>query len=240
MRIIPAIDIIEGKCVRLTKGDYSTKIIYNEDPLEAAKMFENHGIQYLHLVDLDGARSQKIVNYKVLEEIASKTSLQIDFGGGLKSDADLKIAFESGATQITGGSIAVKDPELFETWIRNYGSEKIILGADVNNRKIAVSGWTEDSELELFPFVENYLQKGIQYVICTDISKDGMLEGPSFDLYRELLEQFEDIKLIASGGISKMDDLYKLKELDCEAAIIGKAIYEGRISMKDLEKFITT
>ena len=240
MRIIPAIDIIEGKCVRLTKGDYSTKIIYNEDPLEAAKMFENYGIQYLHLVDLDGARSQKIVNYKVLEEIASKTSLQIDFGGGLKSDADLKIAFESGATQITGGSIAVKDPELFETWIRNYGSEKIILGADVNNRKIAVSGWTEDSELELFPFVENYLQKGIQYVICTDISKDGMLEGPSFDLYRELLEQFEDIKLIASGGISKMDDLYKLKELDCEAAIIGKAIYEGRISMKDLEKFITT
>ena len=240
MRIIPAIDIIEGKCVRLTKGDYSTKIIYNEDPLEAAKMFENHGIQYLHLVDLDGARSQKIVNYKVLEEIASKTSLQIDFGGGLKSDADLKIAFESGATQITGGSIAVKDPELFETWIINYGSEKIILGADVNNRKIAVSGWTEDSELELFPFVENYLQKGIQYVICTDISKDGMLEGPSFDLYRELLEQFEDIKLIASGGISKMDDLYKLKELDCEAAIIGKAIYEGRISMKDLEKFITT
>ena len=240
MRIIPAIDIIEGKCVRLTKGDYSTKIIYNEDPLEAAKMFENYGIQYLHLVDLDGARSQKIVNYKVLEEIASKTSLQIDFGGGLKSDADLKIAFESGATQITGGSIAVKDPELFETWIRNYGSEKIILGADVNNRKIAVSGWTEDSELELFPFVENYLQKGIQYVICTDISKDGMLEGPSFDLYRELLEQFEDIKLIASGGISKMDDLYKLKELDCEAAIIGKAIYEGRISMRDLEKFITT
>ena len=240
MRIIPAIDIIEGKCVRLTKGDYSTKIIYNEDPLEAAKMFENHGIQYLHLVDLDGARSQKIVNYKVLEEIASKTSLQIDFGGGLKSDADLKIAFESGATQITGGSIAVKDPELFETWIINYGSEKIILGADVNNRKIAVSGWTEDSELELFPFVENYLQKGIQYVICTDISKDGMLEGPSFDLYRELLEQWEDIKLIASGGISKMDDLYKLKELDCEAAIIGKAIYEGRISMKDLEKFITT
>ena len=240
MRIIPAIDIIEGKCVRLTKGDYSTKIIYNEDPLEAAKMFENHGIQYLHLVDLDGARSQKIVNYKVLEEIASKTSLQIDFGGGLKSDADLKIAFESGATQITGGSIAVKDPELFETWIRNYGSEKIILGADVNNRKIAVSGWTEDSELELFPFVENYLQKGIQYVICTDISKDGMLEGPSFDLYRELLEQFEDIKLIASGGISKMDDLYKLKELVCEAAIIGKAIYEGRISMMDLEKFITT
>ena len=240
MRIIPAIDIIEGKCVRLTKGDYSTKIIYNEDPLEAAKMFENHGIQYLHLVDLDGARSQKIVNYKVLEEIALKTCLQIDFGGGLKSDADLKIAFESGATQITGGSIAVKDPELFETWIRNYGSEKIILGADVNNRKIAVSGWTEDSELELFPFVENYLQKGIQYVICTDISKDGMLEGPSFDLYRELLEQFEDIKLIASGGISKMDDLYKLKELDCEAAIIGKAIYEGRISMMDLEKFITT
>lgn len=240
MRIIPAIDIIDGKCVRLTKGDYSTKIIYNEDPLEVAKMFQDHGIKNLHLVDLDGAKSQQIVNHKVLEEIAGKTSLKIDFGGGLKSDADLKIAFESGAAQITGGSIAVRDPELFESWIKNYGKERIILGADVNNRKIAVSGWTEDSELELFPFVENYLRKGLDYVICTDISKDGMLQGPSFELYREMLEQFTDINLIASGGISEIEDVYKLEELGCEAAIIGKAIYEGRISLKDLEKFSTT
>lgn len=240
MRIIPAIDIIEGKCVRLTKGDYSTKKIYNEDPLETARMFQDHGIEYLHLVDLDGARSKEIVNHKVLEQIASRTTLQIDFGGGLKSDTDLRIAFDSGASQITGGSIAVKDPDLFEGWIGNYGKEKIILGADVNNRKIAVSGWTENSDLELFPFVEKYLQKGIEYVICTDISKDGMLEGPSFDLYQEMLEQFPDIKLIASGGISQMDDIYKLEDQGCEAAIIGKAIYEGRISLKDLEKFILT
>lgn len=240
MRIIPAIDIIEGKCVRLTKGDYNSKIIYNENPLEAAKMFQDHGIEYLHLVDLDGARSKEIVNHKVLEQIASKTSLKIDFGGGLKSDADLRIAFDSGASQITGGSIAVKDPDLFESWIRNYGKEKIILGADVNNRKIAVSGWTENSDLELFPFVEKYLQKGIEHVICTDISKDGMLEGPSLDLYQEMLEQFKDIKLIASGGITQMEEVYKLEDLGCEAAIIGKAIYEGRIPLKDLEKFITT
>ena len=244
MRIIPAIDIIEGKCVRLSKGDYNTKIIYNENPLEVAKEFEAHGIEYLHLVDLDGAKSSQIVNYKILEQIATKTKLKIDFGGGLKSDADLKIAFESGANQITGGSIAVKNRPIFEKWIAEYGADKIILGADANNEKVAVSGWLEDSNEELIPFIQEYQNKGIQYVICTDIAKDGMLEGPSFDLYTKILEQCNvksrgvQIKLIASGGISTFDELPKLAELGCEGTIIGKAIYEGRISLKQLEDFI--
>ena len=258
MRIIPAIDIIDGKCVRLSKGDYNTKIIYNENPLEVAKEFEAHGIEYLHLVDLDGAKSSQIVNYKILEQIASKTKLKIDFGGGLKSDADLKIAFESGANQITGGSIAVKNRAIFEKWITEYGADKIILGADANNEKVAVSGWLEDSNEDLIPFIQDYQNKGIQYVICTDIAKDGMLEGPSFDLYAKILEQFNatssmssraqsrgekveesnGIKLIASGGISTFDELPKLAELGCEGTIIGKAIYEGRISLKQLENSI--
>ncbi|NRT14743.1 phosphoribosylformimino-5-aminoimidazole carboxamide ribotide isomerase [Flavobacterium sp. 28A] len=251
MRIIPAIDIIDGKCVRLSKGDYNTKIIYNENPLEVAKEFEAHGIEYLHLVDLDGAKSSKIVNYKILEQIASQTSLKIDFGGGLKSDADLKIAFESGANQITGGSIAVKNRAIFEKWITEYGADKIILGADANNEKVAVSGWLEESDQELVPFIQEYQSKGIQYVICTDIAKDGMLEGPSFDLYAKILkscnvtsslspraESRGKIKLIASGGISTFDELPKLAELGCEGTIIGKAIYEGRISMKQLEQYI--
>src|SRR5690606_26712279 len=188
MRIIPAIDIIEGKCVRLSKGDYNTKKVYNENPLEVAKSFEAHGIQYLHLVDLDGAKSSRIVNYKVLEQIASKTNLKIDFGGGLKSDTDLKIAFESGANQITGGSIAIKQPEVFKSWIQQYGADKIILGADAMNEKVAISGWLEESKEEVIPFIQNYQKEGIQYVICTDISKDGMLEGPSFELYQRILE----------------------------------------------------
>mgnify|MGYP001248742629 CR=1 FL=1 len=238
MRIIPAIDIIDGKCVRLSKGDYSTKKIYNENPLEVAKSFEAHGIEYLHLVDLDGAKSSKIVNYKILEQIASKTNLKIDFGGGLKSDADLKIAFESGARQITGGSIAIKQPEVFKSWIQQYGAEKIILGADAMNEKVAISGWLEASKEELIPFIQKYQQEGIQYVICTDISKDGMLEGPSFELYQRILEQTKDLKLIASGGISTFDELPKLAELGCEGTIIGKAIYEGRISLKQLENYI--
>lgn len=238
MRIIPAIDIIDGKCVRLSKGDYDTKIIYNENPLEVAKSFEAHGIEYLHLVDLDGAKSNKIVNYKILEQIALKTKLKIDFGGGLKSDSDLKIAFESGANQITGGSIAVKNRAVFEKWIAEYGSDKIILGADAKDEKIAVSGWLEDSNEELIPFIETYQTKGIQYVICTDIAKDGMLEGPSFDLYGKILEQAEGVKLIASGGISTFDELPKLAALGCEGTIIGKAIYEGRISLKQLENYI--
>jgi phosphoribosylformimino-5-aminoimidazole carboxamide ribotide isomerase len=238
MRIIPAIDIIDGKCVRLSKGDYNTKIIYNENPLEVAKEFEAHGIQYLHLVDLDGAKSSQIVNYKILEQIASQTSLKIDFGGGLKSDNDLRIAFESGANQITGGSIAVKNPNVFNEWIINYGADKIILGADANNEKVAISGWLEESKEELIPFIQNYQNQGIEYVICTDISKDGMLEGPSFDLYAKILQKTKEIKLIASGGISTFDELPKLAELGCEGTIIGKAIYENRITLKQLEMFI--
>jgi len=238
MRIIPAIDIIEGKCVRLSKGDYDTKIIYNENPLEVAKSFEAHGIEYLHLVDLDGAKSSKIVNYKILEQIATQTSLKIDFGGGLKSDDDLRIAFESGANQITGGSIAVKNRAIFEKWISEYSSEKIILGADAKDEKIAVSGWLEDSNEDLVPFIQDYQNKGIQYVICTDIAKDGMLQGPSFDLYSKILAEAKGIKLIASGGISTFDELPKLAELGCEGTIIGKAIYEGRISLKQLENYI--
>lgn len=239
MRLIPAIDIIEGKCVRLSKGDYGTKKVYNENPLEVAKQFESHGIQNLHLVDLDGAKSKHIVNHKVLESIASQTSLKIDFGGGLKSDEDLKIAFESGASQITGGSIAVKDKEIFLGWLQAYGPEKIILGADANNEKVAVSGWLEESEQELVPFIQHYQQEGIHYVICTDIGKDGMLQGPSFDLYQKILSRSAaGLKLIASGGISAFDELPKLAEMGCEGTIIGKAIYENRISLKQLEQYI--
>lgn len=239
MRIIPAIDIIEGKCVRLSKGDYSTKKIYSEDPLDMAKRFEDHGIKYLHLVDLDGAKSKHIVNHKVLENIATNTSLQIDFGGGLKTDDDLRIAFESGAKQITGGSIAVKNPETFSSWINTYGADKIILGADAMDEKIAVSGWLEESDKALIPFINEYQNKGITYVICTDISKDGMLEGPAFNLYKRILNETEnDLKLIASGGISTFDELPKLAEIGCEGTIIGKAIYENRISLKQLESFI--
>ena len=246
MRIIPAIDIINGKCVRLSKGDYATEKVYNEHPLEVAKMFENHGIKHLHLVDLDGAKASHIVNYKVLETIASKTNLSIDFGGGLKSDEDLKIAFESGANQITGGSIAVKNPDIFKNWLQKYGADKIILGADANNEKVAVGGWLEESGKELIPFIQSYVKEGISYVICTDISKDGMLQGPSFDLYQKILNQtknvfsneVEKIKLIASGGISTYDELPRLAEMGCEGTIIGKAIYEHKISMKQLEKFI--
>lgn len=237
MRIIPAIDIIEGKCVRLSKGDYDTKKVYNENPLEVAKAFEDSGIEYLHLVDLDGAKSKQIVNYKILEQIASKTTLKIDFGGGLKSDEDLNIAFNSGASQVTGGSIAVKNPEIFEKWLSIYGNEKIILGADCYNENIAISGWQEESKLKVLPFIKTYRDKGITYVICTDISKDGMLEGPAFELYQSILKQNPKIKLIASGGISSLKDLEHLKAIGCEGAIVGKAIYEGRISLKELIDF---
>lgn len=237
MRIIPAIDIIDGKCVRLSKGDYSTQKTYNEHPLEVAKAFEDHGIEHLHLVDLDGAKSKHIVNHKVLETIATKTNLKIDFGGGLKTDKDLKIAFDSGAQQITGGSIAVKEPEVFSQWISDYGAEKIILGADVRGTYIATDGWLETSNQSLFDFLTYYQTKGVQYTICTDISKDGMLQGPSFDLYKKILAE-NQIKLIASGGISHFDELPRLAEMGCEGTIIGKAIYENRISLKQLENFI--
>ena len=238
MRIIPAIDIIDGKCVRLSKGDYNTKIIYNENPLEVAKSFEAHGISHLHLVDLDGAKSKHIVNHKILEQIATQTTLNLDFGGGLKTDADIHIAFESGASQITGGSIAVKNPEIFKNWLKKYGSDKIILGADAHNRKIAISGWLEESDDDVVDFIKQYQEEGAEYVICTDISKDGMLQGPSFDLYEEILTKAPGVKLIASGGISSFDELPKLAELGCEGTIIGKAIYENRISLKQLENYI--
>jgi len=235
MRIIPAIDIIGGKCVRLSKGDYSTRKIYNESPLEVAKAFEANGIQFIHVVDLDGARSNHIVNYKVLHEIASKTSLKVDFGGGMKSNEDLKIAFENGASQITGGSIAVKNPDLFLEWSAIYGKERIILGADCIDRKIATHGWLETSSLDVVDFILNFEAKGVQYVICTDISKDGMLEGTSNDLYTEIMEKSK-VRLIASGGVSSIEDLYKLIELGSEGAIIGKAIYEQKITLKELRE----
>ena len=242
MRIIPAIDIIDGKCVRLTKGDYNTKKIYNENPLEVAKQFEASGIEYLHVVDLDGAKAKQIINYKVLEQIASKTSLKIDFGGGIKSDEDLHIAFNSGAKQITGGSIAVKDSNTFEGWLNKYGGTKIILGADCRNQKIAVSGWQEESSLEVIPFIQGFQKKGIEYVICTDISKDGMLEGPSIELYKNILASCKNggnqaIKLIASGGVSCVNDINLLEDIGCEAVIIGKAFYEGKIKLKELETY---
>jgi phosphoribosylformimino-5-aminoimidazole carboxamide ribotide isomerase len=237
MRIIPAIDIIDGKCVRLSKGDYNTKKIYNENPLEVAKEFEANGIQYLHLVDLDGAKSQHIVNYKILETICNKTNLKVDFGGGLKSDKDLKIAFESGANQITGGSIAVKNPDVFKGWLQQYGSDKIILGADCNDRKIATAGWLETSELDVVDFIKQYEQDGVCYVICTDIAKDGMLQGTSNELYQEILNK-TNVKLIASGGVSCFDDLLKVQEIGCEGVIIGKAFYENRITLTELKNII--
>ena len=236
MRIIPAIDIIDGKCVRLSKGDYKTKKIYNENPVEVAKEFESFGIKYLHLVDLDGAKSKHVVNQKVLENIAKETSLEIDFGGGLKTLEDIEIAFNSGAKQITIGSIAVQNPEFCFSLIEKYGSEKIILGADCENRKIKTSGWLEESNRDVIDLILDYQKKGIQNVICTDISKDGMLEGASEDLYKEILNKTK-IQLIASGGISCIEDVYKMKEIGCSGTIIGKAIYEGRVSLKELEVF---
>lgn len=239
MRIIPAIDIIDGKCVRLTQGDYNTEKVYSANPLEVAKNFEANGIKYLHLVDLDGAKSHHIVNYKILHDIATQTSLKIDFGGGIKTDTDVRIAFENGAAQITGGSIAVQNPELFQSWIEKYGRDKIILGADSLHRKIATHGWLQQTELDVIDFINNYQKLGISYVICTDISKDGMLQGPSIDLYKEIMGN-KKIKLIASGGVSSIRDVYDLVEIGCEGAIIGKAFYENKISLEELTQFIST
>lgn len=239
MRIIPAIDIIEGKCVRLSKGDYATQKVYNEDPLEVAKAYMDFGLEYLHLVDLDGAKAKSIVNHKVLERLALKTNLKIDFGGGLKSDEDLKIAFDCGANQITGGSVAVKNPDIFKRWIQQYGEDKIILGADVKEDKIAVGGWLETSEQKIKPFIEAYQKEGIKHVICTDISKDGMLEGPAFELYEKLIDANSEISLIASGGISTESELPILAKMGCEGVIIGKAIYEKKITLQALSEFNT-
>lgn len=237
MILIPAIDIINGKCVRLTKGNYDTKKVYNESPLEVAKAFEAAGLTHVHVVDLDGARAKHIVNHNVLEIIASQTSLQVDFGGGIKAMDDLQIAFDCGASQVTLGSIAVTAPELVADWLSNFGSERLILGADANNRRIATHGWEQDSGIDVLDFVKSYTQKGFDYVLCTDVAKDGMLAGPSLSLYYELLEALPNMALIASGGITTMDDIYQLEELGCSAAIIGKAIYEGKISLKELVKY---
>lgn len=237
IQLIPAIDIIDGKCVRLSQGDYAKKTVYNENPLEVAKMFQDSGITRLHLVDLDGAKAQHIVNHKVLYAIATHTNLVIDFGGGLKTDEDLNIAFENGASMITGGSIAVKNPTVFESWIQKFGNEKIILGADVHDKKIAVSGWVESTEYDLFPFLESYTTKGINKVICTDIAKDGMLQGASVDLYKEIIMQFPELFLIASGGVSAMSDIFALDEAGIPAVIFGKAIYEGKISLQEIARY---
>ncbi len=236
MRIIPAIDIIGGNCVRLSQGKYDSVKQYHNNPVDVAKNFEDAGIKYLHLVDLDGAKSKKIMNHKVLENICLQTSLHVDFGGGLQSDEDIRIAFDCGAKQITGGSIVVKKPEIFEEWLLKYGNTKIILGADAKNENIAVSGWEEDSKLDIYSYIQKYQKKGIQYVISTDVSKDGMLSGPSFELYNKILNQNNSLFLIASGGIHSLEDLFKLKEAKLEGAIIGKAIYEGYIKIEDLGK----
>ncbi len=237
IEVIPAIDIIDGKCVRLTKGDYEQKRVYADNPLDVAKMMEDAGCHRLHLVDLDGAKSNHIVNYKVLEGIAESTQLVIDFGGGLKTDQDLRIAFDCGAAMITGGSIAVKEPMVFEAWLNKYGSDKIILGADSRKGKIATSGWVCDNEIEIIPFVENYKSKGVSKVIATDINVDGTLTGPSIDLYKNIMEAVPDIYVIASGGVGSFDDIESLDQAGVPAVIVGKAIYEGRIGLKDLEMF---
>lgn len=234
IEIIPAIDIIDGKCVRLSQGDYNIKKVYNEDPLEVAKMFEDAGIRRLHLVDLDGAKAKRIVNQKVLEKISNNTSLIIDFGGGVQSDEDIETAFNSGATMVTGGSIAVRNKELFTRWIEKYGSEKIILGADCKDHKIAVSGWQEATSLDIISFIGEYIKEGITKVVCTDITKDGMLQGPSIDLYKEILREYPNLYLIASGGVSCFQDILDLEEADIPAVILGKAIYENKVTLEEL------
>ncbi len=236
--IIPAIDIIDGNCVRLVKGDFKQKTVYHEDPLSAAKQFEDAGLQRLHLVDLDGAKAGRVINWKVLENIATHTSLVIDFGGGIKTEQDLQTVFNAGANMAAIGSIAVKNEKLFLQWVREYGAEKFFLGADVKNKQIAISGWLEDTSIDIFSFIGNYLAEGIDHVFCTDISKDGMLEGPAIDLYKQILDKFPVIKLVASGGVSSVDDLYVLKDIGCFGAIVGKAIYENKVSLQDLEQFV--
>ncbi|EAZ80677.1 1-(5-phosphoribosyl)-5-[(5-phosphoribosylamino)methylideneamino]imidazole-4-carboxamide isomerase [Algoriphagus machipongonensis] len=238
MQIIPAIDLIGGKCVRLSQGDYSSKKEYHDDPLEMAKRFEGAGIQRLHLVDLDGAKAKKIVNGEVLQRISAGTNLKVDFGGGIQADEEIEKAFELGAKQVTGGSIAVKNASLFKSWIKTYGSEKIILGADAKNRKIAVGGWEETTSVDLIPFIKDYVALGISYVICTDVAKDGLLQGPSADLYKEILEEIPNVKLIASGGVSSVKDLEELEKIGVFGTIVGKAYYEGRVTLEELAAFI--
>lgn len=237
MQIIPAIDIIDGKCVRLTRGDYAQKKVYNENPLEVAKQFEDTGIKRLHLVDLDGAKAGRIINWKVLENIAAKTDLLIDFGGGIKAEKDIEIIFNSGGAIVTIGSIAVKEPEIFYQWLRKYGGDKILLGADVKDEKISIHGWTEQTEINLFDFLKQNIEKGLQQAFCTDISKDGLLQGPAIDLYKKIIGRFPQLFFIASGGVSSMQDLERLKETGCKGVIIGKALYERKIKIPDLKLF---
>jgi len=237
IQIIPAIDMIDGACVRLTQGDYNQKTEYYKDPLEVAKMFEGAGITRLHLVDLDGAKNKKITNHKVLERIANNTNLIIDFGGGLQSDEDIDIAFSSGASQITGGSIAIRNEPLFMNWIKKYGSEKIILGADAKDKKIAIGGWQEVTNVGINEYIDKFLSEGLKYVISTDVAKDGMMQGPSFDLYKELKSAFPEMFLIASGGVHNMQDIVELNAMGVEGVIVGKAFYEGKISLEDINKF---
>lgn len=236
IEIIPAIDIIDGKCVRLSQGDYNEKKVYNENPLEVAKMYEDAGIHRLHLVDLDGAKAKTIVNYKVLEQISTQTSLIVDFGGGVQSDEDIHVAFQAGAKMVTGGSIAVRNRDLFTKWIHKYGDEAIILGADCKDKKIAVSGWQENTSLDILDFIDSYRKEGVTKVICTDISKDGMLQGPSIELYKEILGLYPNLYLIASGGVSKYQDLVDLDKAGIPAVIIGKAIYENRITLDEISR----
>ena len=237
MHIIPAIDLIGGKCVRLSQGDYSSKKEYHDDPLEMAKRFEGVGIRRLHLVDLDGAKAKKIINGAVLERICAGTSLQVDFGGGIQADQEIEKAFSLGAKQVTGGSIAVKNPLLFDEWISKYGSGKIILGADAKDKMIAVGGWEETTTVELIPFIKGYVAKGLSYVICTDVAKDGLLQGPSVELYQEILQEIPGLKLIASGGVSSVKDLEDLEKCGVYGAIVGKAYYEGRVTLEELAAF---
>ncbi|RYF86869.1 MAG: 1-(5-phosphoribosyl)-5-[(5-phosphoribosylamino)methylideneamino]imidazole-4-carboxamide isomerase [Chitinophagaceae bacterium] len=238
MEIVPAIDIIDGKCVRLTHGDYAQKKIYNEHPLEVARQFEDAGMQRLHLVDLDGAKEGKVKNWKVLETIAGKTSLVIDFGGGIKAEKDVQIVFDSGAALATIGSMAVKEKETFLQWLQKFGADKFLLGADVKGEKLTISGWTEQTEIWIYDFIEDYIQQGIKQIFCTDVAKDGALEGPSNELYKSIIQKFPDLHFIASGGVSSIDDVYALQDIGCKGVIIGKAIYEGRIKISDLKSIV--
>lgn len=238
MEIIPAIDIIDGKCVRLTKGDFENKIIYNDSPLEVAKSFENAGITRLHIVDLDGANWEPLKNIKTLEKIAKNTSLVIDFGGGIKNTEDITAVFNAGASMVSIGSVIIENPDLFTQWIDNFGPEKFLPGADVLHKKIKIHGWKKDTGIDVFDFIREMISKGIEQIFCTDISKDGMMQGPAAELYKEILKTFPSLHLIASGGISCYDDLVILKEAGCKGAIVGKAIYEEKISMKQITDFI--
>lgn len=234
IELIPAIDIIDGKCVRLTKGDYNNKIIYNENPITVAQDFEKQGFRRLHIVDLDGAKSNHIVNVDILKRITSETNLIVDFGGGIKTDNDIELAFQNGASMVTIGSIAVTQPKLFVSWIDKYGPERIILGADVRNGKISINGWKEDSTEELLPFLKYYIDKGINKVLCTDISKDGMLQGTAIELYKSVMREYPTLQLIASGGVSCLSDIIELEKNGIPAVVFGKAIYEGKINLNEL------